>query len=54
MIGAMTSPAPCNSTAPKIGVDISEKATWEQEFEVYDAITKSTTQVLIDTKESLG
>jgi sugar phosphate isomerase/epimerase len=35
-VGTMTGPAPWDPSAPRIGVDISESAAWEQVFEAYD------------------
>ncbi len=38
-VGTMTGPAPWDPNAPKIGIDISEGAAWDQVFEAYDAFT---------------
>ena len=36
-VGTMTGPAPWDSSAPRIGSDISEAAAWDQVFEAYES-----------------
>jgi len=38
-VGTMTGPAPWDRSAPRVGVDISESAAWDQVFEAYEAFT---------------
>ena len=38
-VGTMTGPAPWDPEAPRVGVDISEGAAWDQVFEAYEAFT---------------
>jgi sugar phosphate isomerase/epimerase len=35
-VGTMTGPAPWDPAAPRIGVELSESAAWEQVFEAYE------------------
>jgi sugar phosphate isomerase/epimerase len=36
-VGTMTGPAPWDTSAPRVGRDISESAAWSQVFEAYEA-----------------
>jgi sugar phosphate isomerase/epimerase len=55
-VGTMTGPAPWDRAAPRVGVDISESAAWEQVLEAYDAFLAAarSAQVVITSEGVFG